>query len=133
MRTAIRVIGATALAGLVALAAVAPAVAAPPPRGVRPLFGNHFVHRGHYGAGRRWGGYSYGRNYGGDYYGGGYYDPGEVIAGGIIGGVFGASAGSALSHGGGSQRARCEAAYRSYVPATNTYTGYDGLKHACRL
>lgn len=28
---------------------------------------------------------------------------------------------------------RCLARYRSYDPATNTYLGYDGLRHPCRL
>ena len=30
-------------------------------------------------------------------------------------------------------RARCEARYRSYDPVTNTFLGYDGVRHFCRL
>jgi hypothetical protein len=28
---------------------------------------------------------------------------------------------------------RCEARYRSYDPASDTYLGYDGIRHRCRL
>ncbi|HUG61247.1 MAG TPA: BA14K family protein [Methylomirabilota bacterium] len=28
---------------------------------------------------------------------------------------------------------RCHARYRSYDPSTNTFLGYDGRRHACRL
>jgi hypothetical protein len=29
--------------------------------------------------------------------------------------------------------ARCQARFRSYDPASDTYLGYDGLRHRCRL
>jgi hypothetical protein len=123
MKNIIKVIGTAALALAVGVAAVAPADAAP------PWIMNHHAYHRHFAHNYGYRGYSYGPGY----YGYGYgYDPGAAIVGGLVGGVFGALADRALS-GGGSHVARCEAHYRSYVRATNTYTGYDGAQHICRL
>jgi len=116
MTTLLKSIGLAGLAGLAALTALAPMPAAAQPyRYYGPPPGYYYAPppRPYY---RR-------------YY---RYDPGPAIAGSIIGGVFGAIAGSAI-RGGSSHVARCERAYRSYVPATDSYTGYDGLRHRCLL
>jgi hypothetical protein len=134
MNSKIKAIGGALLACLIGTAGAAPAVAAPLPWVA--AHHHHFYHRGynpgyyrHYAPGYY--------NYAPGYYRYGYYgygyDPGPAIVGGLIGGVFGTIAGAAIAHGGSGHVARCERAYRSYVPATNTYTGYDGLKHVCRL
>ena len=107
-------IGLAGLACLVALIAVAPASAQPWPyyrHYYRPYYARPYYPRPYYPY---------------------YYNPGAAIAGSIVGGVFGAIAGSAL-RGGSSHVARCERAYRSYQPSTNTYVGYDGVRHICRL
>ena len=72
--------------------------------------------------------------YNNGYYGGGYY-PGYDVTAGLIGGIFGTIAGAAIANSGsgGGHVARCENTYRSYRPATNTYTGYDGKTYVCRL
>ena len=65
--------------------------------------------------------------YGGGYYGSGYngygnggyydYDPGYSYAPPVA--------------AGGSNAGWCQAHYRSYNPATGTFTGYDGQQHPC--
>ena len=122
-----------------------------PNRGAR-FYGYNGGYRGyrHYGGGPgyygyggpRYYGYGSRRNYG--YggpryygYGSGYYgyddgfDGGAAIAGGIIGLAAGALLSGALNHPhsyGGS----CSARFRSYDPASGTYLGRDGRRHACR-
>lgn len=56
----------------------------------------------------------------------GYYDysPGYVYAPGPYVAV-------APGGPGGGGVAYCESRFRSYNPATGTYTGYDGLQHPC--
>jgi BA14K-like protein len=126
MNNKIKAIGAAAIAGLVSLAAVAPAAAAPSPWWLQ----HHYRHYGHHWAYRGAPGPYYGPGY---YYGYGY-DPGAAVASGLIGGIFGAIAGTMLTHaGGGSHIWRCEHAYRTYSPSSNTYMGYDGYRHACTL
>jgi hypothetical protein len=60
------------------------------------------------------------------------FDP---LAAGIFGFVAGAMAGAAASSAGQSSShvARCEARYRSYDANTDTYLGYDGVRHRCTL
>ena len=54
-------------------------------------------------------------------------------------GIFGFAAGAIASgiansaHSSSTHVRRCEQAYRSYRPSTDTYTGYDGRTHLCRL
>jgi hypothetical protein len=61
----------------------------------------------------------------------------EDAAASIFGFVAGAAAGAitgSISGGvGGSHVARCEARYRSYDPGSDTYMGFDGERHYCRL
>jgi BA14K-like protein len=132
MKRIVKVIGATVLALTVSGAAVGPSLAAGHwiPHSHAGVRGGHFghFHRGYSG----WSGGSY---YNPGFYGYGYdygYDPGAAIVGGLVGGVFGALADRAFV-GGGSHVARCERAYRTYSPASNTFVGNDGLRHACRL
>ncbi|MBN8916808.1 MAG: BA14K family protein [Rhizobiales bacterium] len=54
------------------------------------------------------------------------------MAAGIAGLAIGAAAGAAAANsGGGDGVAYCAQQFRSYNPATGTYTGYDGLQHPC--
>lgn len=133
MTKILKSIGLVGLAGLLALTAVAPASAQPwfgpgfyRPYAFspfRPAFGPFFwpgrpFFRPGFRTYRRWGFYR-------------RYDPSAAIASGVIGGVFGAIAGSALRSN--SHVVRCQRAYRSYVPATDSFFGYDGLRHRCLL
>jgi hypothetical protein len=118
MHKLVSAIGAAALVGTVALSAATPASAAPwwhrhhhyhrayPVYPVYPAYPSYYYYRG--------------------------YDPGAAVAAGIIGGVFGTIAGAAI-RGGSSHVARCEAHFRSYDRASDTYLGYDGVRHRCRL
>lgn len=62
------------------------------------------------------------------------FDP---LAAGIFGFAAGAiiagAAASARAHDGSAHVAACENAYRSYDVRTDTYLGYDGVRHQCRL
>lgn len=134
MNSKIKAIGGAMLACLIGTASAVPAVAAPPPWVVTHHH-HHSYYPGYYRGYHRHfvPGYSYAPGYYRyGYYGYGY-DPGPAIVGGLIGGIFGTIAGAAITHGGSGHVARCARAYRSYIPATNSYTGYDGLRHVCRL
>ena len=79
--------------------------------------------------------YNNGYRFNNGYYGhdNGYYgydNGGGAFVAGIIGLMAGTVLGNAISHPyrGGSS---CEERFRSYKPATGTYTGYDGLQHRC--
>ncbi len=72
------------------------------------------------------------------------FDPGVGIAAGIIGFAAGAAIVSAAQHdryysdyySDGDWQDHviaCEDAYRSYSPRTDTFVGYDGYAHICRL
>jgi hypothetical protein len=81
----------------------------------------------------------YGPRYG--YYGRPYYrDNGAAAAAGIVGLATGAIVGGALAqqrataapvYPAGSAVAYCAQRFKSYNPATGTYLGYDGRRHAC--
>jgi hypothetical protein len=60
-------------------------------------------------------------------------DFGGVAAAGIIGFATGALVGSALNAPTGGHVARCRAHYQSYDVRTDTFLGYDGDRHYCRL
>jgi hypothetical protein len=93
--------------------------------------------------GRGFGGRRFGRRgFGGRGYGG--YGVGAglagLAAGAVIGGAIASSARPAYGYGYGAPVAvypandavaYCESRFRSYNPATGTYTGYDGLYHRC--
>lgn len=72
----------------------------------------------------------------------------DSIASGLLGFTFGAAIGSMIANGsngrGGdvvvgrannydSHVAACYARYRSYDERSNTFLGYDGVRHTCRL
>ncbi|WP_342641813.1 BA14K family protein [Rhodoligotrophos ferricapiens] len=70
------------------------------------------------------------------YYHGGYYyrTPwwlGAAAAAGIAGTIAGAAAGAARGAAASSHVAWCQQRYRSYNPATDTFTGYDGRQYRC--
>ncbi len=111
-------------------------------------------HGGHHWAGRhhgpRWhrGGRHWNRGYRHRYYRRHHHNNGAAIGAGIAGLAIGAIVGGALSNeryyerprplyrvrpGGSSHVARCEARYRSYDARTDTFLGYDGHRHRCRL
>lgn len=80
--------------------------------------------------------------YGRPYYGRGYYRPnyGAAAAAGAIGLATGAIVGSAIANqqqaapvytNPNSAVAYCAQRFKSYNPATGTYLGYDGRRHAC--
>lgn len=91
------------------------------PAGPAPRY---YYPRGHRYYGWRGPGY-----YGGSY----YYNPGAAFAAGVIG----LAAGAAIAGAANQQRyandyiAYCSQRYRSFNPATGTYTGYDGRQHRC--
>ncbi|MGO4524470.1 BA14K family protein [Microvirga sp. 2MCAF35] len=80
--------------------------------------------------------YYRGAYYGGayrPYYGGSYYPYGYGAAaatGALIGGAI-ASQPVVTGSVGANASAYCAQRYRSYNPATGTFTGYDGRKHPC--
>lgn len=69
------------------------------------------------------------RGYRGHYRSG--WDPGAAAAAGIIGLAVGSMVAGSAS---GSRHVdRCLNRYRSYDPSSDTYLGYDGRRHRCRL
>ncbi len=63
-------------------------------------------------------GYGYGGYYGDDYYAdNGYYDDG--------------SSPYVVSSGSNGDPGYCAQRYKSYDPASETYLGYDGVRHPC--
>ncbi len=117
MHKLIKVAGLAALAGIVGLASIVPANAQPFGWGWGPAY-HPYYQRPYY------------RPY---YPGWGYYNPGAAIVGGFVGGIAGAITGAVVNGSGSSHVWRCAHTYRSYVPATNTYTGYDGRHYVCTL
>ena len=127
----------------------APSPRAEAPRAPAPADGGRYQNRGYangYNGGRFYGngfgynrGYGYGNGYGyrggyGRYYGN---DGGDVAAGvaglaagAIIGGAVASQNGYYAEYQGGG-RGYCARHYRSYDPASGTYVGYDGMRHAC--
>jgi len=116
MNNLVKTVGVAVVAGAVALAGVAPAAAA-------PWWGHHRYYRH---AAPIYPGFGY---YPGYYP---YYNPGAEIGSAIVGGIVGTIAGAAIS-GGGGHFWRCEHNYRSYERGSNSYMGFDGARHLCRL
>ena len=86
--------------------------------------GRGYGRRGYYGGGRYGRGY-YGRGYG--YRRGVGAGLAGLAAGAIIGGAIASQAGRA----GEDPVAYCQSRFRSYDPASGTYLGNDGARHAC--
>lgn len=57
----------------------------------------------------------------------------DDFAAGILGFAAGALITGLAASSGSSHVARCDAHYRSYDPYTDTFLGYDGYRHQCRL
>lgn len=136
MPYAIRTLGKTPIAALLAVGiavtgSASPAAAAPWWFYHRPVYQHshhpHYYRPNYYGSYPRY--YSYPRY---NYY---TYDPGAAVASGLIGGIFGAIAGTALGQAGvgGGHVWRCQHHYRTYQPSTNSFLGYDGHRHICRF
>ena len=94
--------------------------------------------RGPGGPGPRYYNYPRGHRYycwrGPGYYGGNYYgNPNAALAAGVLGLALGAAiAGSANQQRYGNDYvAYCSQRYRSFNPATGTFTGYDGRQYRC--
>lgn len=123
---------AAALGLMPAIAAAEPVIGVapppPPPGGWQrpPPGGGPGYHRppppnrGYYRSGPRWH-----RDYDDD-------GAGAAAAAGIIGLAVGAMVAGQAARGDG-HVARCLNRYRSYDPDTDTYRGYDGRLHRCRL
>jgi hypothetical protein len=65
-----------------------------------------------------------------------YFGPDDAAAtifGFVAGAAAGAITGSINGAADSSHVARCDARYRSYDPASDTFLGYDGERHYCRL
>lgn len=60
-------------------------------------------------------------------------DAAATIFGFVAGAAAGAITGSINGAAGGSHVAACEARYRSYDRYSDTYLGFDGERHYCRL
>ncbi len=60
------------------------------------------------------------------------FGPADAAAA-IFGFVAGAAANAAAGTANTSHQAACDARYRSYDWSTDTYMGYDGRRHECRL
>lgn len=60
------------------------------------------------------------------------FGPADAAAA-LFGFVAGAAAGAINGAANGSHRAACEARYRSYDWRSDTFLGYDGKRHYCRL
>ena len=98
------------------------------------------AYRGGYGRAAYRGGYG-GAYYGRPYYGYGYgrgYNYGGAAAAGAVGLATGAIVGGAIAQqqapvyaAPSSSVSYCMNRFRSYNPATGTYLGNDGLRHAC--
>lgn len=82
-------------------------------------------HGGRHHGGSRYYGHRHGR-YGGGYYRNGAAVIGGLAAGAIIGGAIANSQARAADAVG-----YCSQRYNSYDPASGTYLGYDGQRHAC--
>ena len=69
-----------------------------------------------------------------DYYypqNGGYYYPAQTYSGYSDPSYVYSDAAPAPYNNGGNSVAYCEQTYRSYDPASGSYLGYDGYRHAC--
>lgn len=77
-------------------------------------------------------GYYYRPGYQGRYY---YNNYNAALAAGVFGlaagAIIGGAAANAQNNNTSSYIAYCSQRYRSFNPATGTYTGYDGLQHRC--
>lgn len=129
-----KILAAAVLAGSTALTVAPPASAAPLARDSglsRATDGNvtEVQWRRH---GHRWHGHRYHghRHHGWRHRHGGWGPAlGGLAAGAIIGGAIASSQAQAAANA--DAVAYCSQRYRSYDPASGTYLGYDGNRHAC--
>jgi len=147
MKKTVSILAAAAitLTGMASTAGAMPLTPAPAPArsDVSPLVSEVQYRNGWRGNGYRNGYYRNGYRNG---YGPGYYrqrnnNTGAAVAAGVIGGLaLGAAAAAAANAnsnagpppGGNDWLAYCSSRYRSFDPASGTYLGYDGRRHACQ-
>jgi hypothetical protein len=126
-----RIISTTMVAGIAALASLQPAAAAPSmvDSGIGKAATNvenvQYRH-GRGGPGWRHDGWRHRHHYGHRGYGAGAAALGGLAAGAIIGGAIANGQARAAD-----SDAYCSQRYKSYDPASGTYLGYDGARHAC--
>ncbi|QLH73507.1 BA14K family protein [Rhodopseudomonas palustris] len=121
------VLGSIAVASVPASAAplMVGAAAQPAPVTTQQVQWRHHHHGWHGGGG--WHGHR-----GGGYYRHGGYGWGPAIGGLAAGAIIGgAIANSQAQAGAVDADAYCSQRFRSYDPASGTYLGYDGRRHAC--
>jgi hypothetical protein len=58
-------------------------------------------------------------------------DFGDSLAAGVFGFALGTMLGGALNEGGSAHVRACENAYRTYDVRTDSYMGFDGMRHRC--
>lgn len=128
-----KTISAVILAGATAVASFQPAAAAPlmmnPGNSQSAISNVETVQyrRGHRGPGwRHHGRHHYRHGYHRGYHGNGAAVIGGLAAGAIIGGAIANSRAQASD-----AHAYCSQRFKSYDPASGTYLGYDGNRHAC--
>lgn len=125
-------IGVAIVAGATTVASLQPAAAAPlmmNPGNTQSAVSNVETvqyRRWHRGPGWRHGGYHHRHGWRHGYYGNGAAALGGLAAGAIIGGAIANSQARA-----GDADAYCSQRFKSYDPASGTYLGYDGNRHAC--
>lgn len=130
-----RTISAVILAGATAVASLQPAAAAPlmvNPVNTQSAISNVETvqyRRGHRGPGWRHDGWNHRRH--GWRHGHGYHRNGAAVLGGLAAGAIigGAIANSQARTS--DADAYCSQRFKSYDPASGTYLGYDGNRHAC--
>lgn len=126
-----KTISAVLLAGVTSVASLQPAAAAPlmmmNPVDAQSATSN--VETVQFRRGYRGQGF---RNYGGNRrgYGRGYGSGAAVIGGLAAGAIIGGAIANSQAQAGNAQ-AYCSQRFNSYDPASGTYLGYDGNRHAC--
>ena len=78
-------------------------------------------------------GYRFGGSYRVPYSSDGAADIGPIVSLGLVGLTLGTILGGTPARADDAHAARCSARYRSYDPATDTWTGRDGRARPCRL
>lgn len=82
---------------------------------------------------RHWGQAQYGNWYRRHQHQRGFDPFAAGIFGFAAGAIIGGAAAAANANSSSSHIARCQANYRSYDVRTDTYLGYDGIRHRCTL
>ena len=143
MKKFIATVSAAALLGLTALAGITPASAAPWNSPNRPNYQQQDRYIGNFcdrnpNAGQCSDWRSNRSHWSNSQYQGFYrtHRNDSTFGGNVAAGLFGFAVGAALSGSPGytsNHVSACENRYRSYNVRTDSFLGYDGMRHACRL